>query len=164
MRLVRRFLSVAAVGAALAVAFAVPSYAATTPTAAPVQAASIMVQAVPLVPGSCPSGKVCIYASANFSLGPGLFSGSNADWGSAFGSSGGKCVAGSTAASDNKGGWNDCVSSLANNVAGATFTFYINDNCSGSNFSLAPGTQNSNLGGGIFNDALSSDKRSGTAC
>ena len=79
MRLTRRFLGAAAVGAALAVAFAVPGYAATTHTAAPVQTASIIVQAMP-ASADCPSLKVCIYANKNFNGGSGTFSGSNADW------------------------------------------------------------------------------------
>lgn len=83
MRLLRRFLSAAAVGAALVLAFAVPSYAATTHTAAPVQAASIMVQAVPLAaPAGCPSGVVCIYPNAADQGHQGTFSGSKRQLGS----------------------------------------------------------------------------------
>jgi peptidase inhibitor family I36 len=165
MRLVGRFLSAVAVGAALAVTFAVPSYAATIHTAAPAQAASIMVQGVPLAaPANCPSGFVCIYPDLDFTGHVGTFSGSNASWGADFAAPPtGTCVAGVTAAPDNKGGWNDCVSSLYNHT-GVTFTFYVDNNCSGASFSLAPNTGRSNLGGTQFNDALSSDRRDSLAC
>lgn len=168
MRLVRRLVSVAAVGAALALTFAVPSYAGTTHIAAAVQTTSITIEAAPLLSAGCPAGKVCIYADANFVGGPGVFSGTNSDWGADFGSSDGACVAGSTAAGDNKGGWNDCASSIINNT-GVTFWFYINADCSpiGSAFPLPSGYQVANLNTafddeptGFYNDAITSDSAS----
>src|ERR1700761_3312213 len=136
MRSVRRLLGAAAVGVALVMALAAPSYAATTHTAAPVHEAQIMAQVVPLAPSNCPAGDVCIYANANFAGNVGEFAGTNNDWGGDFKVPPARtCVAGSTAGADNKGGWNDCVSSVFNNT-GSTFWFYTNDNCMGIHFGL----------------------------
>ena len=139
---------------------AAPAHAVTA-RPAPVKATMVISDALP---SSCTShgAVVCIYANSGFSGGPGIFSGTNYSWGAEFGSSNGACVAGVSAASDNRGGWNDCVSSIANNT-GDTFWFYTDNNCSSANiYGLPPHTSVSNLGGpigNIFNDSLSSDSR-----
>jgi len=167
MKLTKIIAQVAILGSTLAFFATAPAYAATArPAAAKAPAAT----ATAALPSSCTShgAVVCIYANANYTGGPGIFSGTNADWGADFGSSDGACVAGSTAAPGNEGGWNDCVSSIVNNTSVA-FIFYVNDNC----LTDAPG------GGAIevrahtdvadlstfaigFNDALSSDSRGAT--
>lgn len=176
MRLVGRFASTAVVGAALALAFAVPSNAATTHTAAPVKTASIMAVPAALTPppASCPRGDVCIFPNEQYAGGIGTFTGTNSNWGLDFGSSHGKCNP-MTAAADNQGGWNDCVTSLANNTTD-TFWFYIDAGCSPTDtaFNLVAGDGFDSLkktdGGaihghpaGFYNDKLTSDSRTPTA-
>jgi hypothetical protein len=130
--------------------------------AAPAHAAAAISDALP---SSCTShgAVVCIYANSGFSGGPGIFSGTNYSWGAEFGSSNGACVAGVSAASDNRGGWNDCVSSIVNNT-GDTFYFYLDNNCTSAIvWGMLPHTSISNLNANsntaVFNDSLSSDSR-----
>jgi len=151
---------VAILGSALLLLVAAPVGAATTHPAAHAKAAITL-------PNSCTriGTVVCIYASSGFSGGPGHFTGTNADFGADFGSSNGACVAGSTAASDNKGGWNDCVSSIVNNTKNQFF-FFVDTHC-GTTTSLDVGAESdiSNLGAnlqgqgtGHYNDSISSDQ------
>lgn len=158
---------VAILGSALALFAAAPGYA----TAAHPAHMKATAAARIAIPTSClnEGAVVCIYANNNFSLGPGTFKETNSNWGADLGSSDGACVAGETAASDNGGGWNDCVSSIANNTT-ATFWFYPDDNCDTTldqSFGLTAGTEASSMpettDGIDFNDAISSDSRSASA-
>lgn len=185
MRFIGQLTSTAAIGAVLAVAFAAPSSAssardvssstqlvsssATAHSVAIAKPASASAAAIPAAaPEGCPSGKVCIYADAFYTGKPGEFEETNANWGSDLGTSDGACVAGSTAASDNHGGWNDCVSSIYNNTS-SNFYFYINAGCSyggGYQLEVAADSGRANLntdignhGTGYFNDSLSSDRK-----
>jgi hypothetical protein len=142
-----------------------PAYASVR-SAAPAKATTAMTAAgvTTALPKSCTEdgAVVCIYADDGFSFGPGIFQHTNANWGTDLGSSSGACRAGSTAASDNEGGWNDCATSIANNTS-SDFTFYVNDNCAnggGPTLTLVNKTAISNLNTSEFagfNDALSSD-------
>ncbi|HET9895681.1 MAG TPA: peptidase inhibitor family I36 protein [Streptosporangiaceae bacterium] len=122
-------------------------------------------------PSDCPGGWVCIYASRDWSGGPGKFMGTNPSWGAELGSSHDACVAGQTAGADNKGGWNDCVSAIYDNNT-ISYSLYLNTHCSdggGIRLPLAPAQAISNLATysangstvGYWNDRLTSDKTGG---
>lgn len=165
----RRFIKLAAAVAVIAPALGFTSLSAT----AVAKPASLYAAGIPAAaPAGCPSGDVCIYSDANYGNGgpgipPGLFKETNENWGPEFGSSHGACTV-KTAAPDNEGGWNDCVSSIYNNTS-ANFYFYVNTDCSsGGGFQLevAAGSGRSDLntdigshGTGYFNDSLTSDRR-----
>jgi len=167
MNLAGKTARVVILGSGLAFFAAAPAYAATARPVVPAKASAVTRETRAL-PGSCTSNGavVCIYANINYSGGFGTFSGTNANWGTDFGSSHGACVADSTAASDNKGGWNDCASSIVNNTS-STFIVYINNNClAGGPTALEVSEQSDltfqNTGLSEFNDSLSSDNRGST--
>jgi hypothetical protein len=149
-----RLTGVAAVlGLAAALGLAIAGApAAIAATAAPAHAAA------PAATAACPSGKVCVYADANYFDGPATFRTTNANWG-IFGSSG-ACKAGSTAAKDDtNGSWNDCMSSVRNRTAD-TMTFFVNAGCLGTWFNLRAGQEYPNMSeitSYNFNDKISSD-------
>lgn len=183
MKFLGRISRAAVLGAALALAFATQSFAASShPTSDARSAstsvithavkdtkfASASVAEIPAAaPSGCLSGWVCIYASAFYSHGPGLLQQTNENWGLDLGSSNSACNPG-TAAPDNQGGWNDCVSSIYNNTS-SNFFFYTNTDCSsGGGFQLEvdahSGRNNLNTdigshGTGYFNDSLTSDRK-----
>lgn len=177
MRILRMIPLAVAAGTAAAMLIADPSMAAISHSAAAGQhsrlRAAASKAAVDAAPNSCSSLSggpwVCIYADAGYDLGPGKFNGTNSQWGTDFGSSGNNvCVAGKTAASDNRGGWNDCVSSIYNNTHSTTFAMYVNPGCAnggGDKLLLAAGSGVSDLNNhaapngdsSYWNDSLTSD-------
>jgi hypothetical protein len=112
---------------------------------------------------SCASGWNCVYANANYGDGPGMFQGTTHSWTGL--SSGGACVAGSTANSDDtNGSWNDCASSIVSNESTHEF-FWQNAGCTGWSIGTSAGTQIPNLAkvmmnGGNANDAISANSQS----
>jgi hypothetical protein len=175
MRIIRMIPLAAAAGAAVVMLISGSSMAAIShspPAGHHSRLKPVSKPALDSEPGSC-SGEsggpwVCIYADASYDLGPGIFKQTNSDWGSDLGSSKGVCVAGKTAASDNRGGWNDCVSSIWNGASTNTYTMYINNGCAnggGDKLTIAAGTGVSDLNNdtapngdsSYWNDSLSSD-------
>jgi hypothetical protein len=172
---VLRAIPVAVVGAAASLLLAAPSLAATSHTAPAGQHSRLAAASKPgnaiAEPSSCQQAQLngpraCIYATNGYVNGPGVFRQTNPDWGADLGSSDGACNA-QTAAPDNHGGWNDCVTSLWNDLS-SSVTFYIDDHCStglGFPLTIGPGFGLSNLNNfqapngnqSYWNNDLSSD-------
>ncbi len=112
---------------------------------------------------SCKSGWNCVYANANYSDGPGMFQGTTHSWTSQ--SSGGACVPGVTANSDDTNeSWNDCASSIVSNESTHEY-FWENAGCAGWFLATSAGTDIPNLAKvsenpGNANDAISANDQS----
>ncbi len=172
---VLRAIPVAVVGAAVSLLLAAPSLAATSHTAPAGQHSRLAAASKPrnaiAEPESCLQQQLngpaaCIYATNGYVNGPGVFRQTNPDWGADLGSSDGACNA-QTAAPDNHGGWNDCVTSIWNDLS-SSVTFYINNHCQtggGDKLTIVSNSGVSNLnndpapgqGNSYWNDSLSSD-------
>ncbi|HEX5401288.1 MAG TPA: peptidase inhibitor family I36 protein [Pseudonocardiaceae bacterium] len=89
-------------GAGMAMAFAAPAQATTSPRVVTMAASSPMPAVLPAAPAGCTAGNLCFWKNKGFNDGPGKLAGTNSDW---------RVFSHATCAG---GVWNDCASSLFN--------------------------------------------------
>ncbi len=111
---------------------------------------------------NCPATYACGFADANFKLGPGKWQDTNPNFNDF--SSDGACYYPGTAGMYNNGSWNDCISSVVNNLSSnETIYWYPNAHCAGDDLALGDGVAFSDLAahyqsnGNSWNDVISSD-------
>jgi hypothetical protein len=110
----------------------------------------------------CESGWACGFASTGFSGGPAMFQQTNDTFTIFTSKQNGVtfCIPGNSAAKDDTNdSWNDCISSVVDNMA-ASITWYENINCAsggGTSLNIDQGTTVDNLTALNLNDVFSSD-------